>query len=257
MPAKLTVDEWKSRYLYGIPDKNPETGESFAEEDYQYHLDLGYKALEAALDISILPEDVTDERHDYYLEEYQAWGYIRVMKKPVLSVKSIEGKYPYFQTALTIPKEWIVVDNTTGIVNLMPVTGTLSQFIMTSGGQLLPHIFRYQSWVPRFWSISYTAGFDDGEIPMDLNDAAAKMACMSVLNILGDVVGGVGVLGSSIGMDGLSQFISLTKTATTSAFYSRILQYRTELMGPSGAGGPGGQLHTLKRRYRGIRLINL
>lgn len=256
MPAKLTVAEWKSRYLFGVPDINPATNQPFSADDYQYHLDLGYKALELALDISILPEEIVDERHDYYVDEYRDWGYIRLFKKPVLSVASVEGKYPYYQTALTIPDEWIVVDNLTGIVNLMPVSGTLTQFIMTSGGQLLPQMFRFHSHVPRFWSISYTAGFEEGEIPMDLNDAAAKMACMSTLNILGDLVGGVGVLGSSIGMDGLSQFISLTKTATTSAFYSRILAYRTELFGP-GAGGPGSQIHSLKRKYRGIRITNL
>lgn len=256
MPAKLTVDEWKSRYLHGIPDVNPTTGQPFAVEDYEYHLELGYKALELALDISILPETVTDERHDYYVDEYRAWGYLRLFKKPVQAVASVEGKYPYYQTALTIPDEWIVVDPMTGIVNLMPVSGTLTQFVMTAGGQLLPQMFRFHSHVPRFWSVSYTAGFAEDAIPMDLNDAAAKMACMSVLNVLGDLVGGVGVLGSSIGMDGLSQFISLTKTATTNAFYARVLAYRTDLFG-SGMGGPGSQLHSLKRKYRGIRLTNL
>lgn len=57
-------------------------------------------------------------------------------------------------------------------------------------------------------------------------------------------------------MDGLSQFISLTKTATTNAFYARVLAYRTDLFG-SGMGGPGSQIHLLKRKYRGIRTINL
>jgi hypothetical protein len=256
MPARLTVEEWKSRYLFGIPAVNPATGLEFAAEDYEYHLELGYRALELALDISILPVEVEDERHDYYRDEYQHWGYLRTFKKPVQAVTSVEGKYPYYQTALMIPKEWIVVDKTSGIVNLMPVTGTLSQFIMTSGGQMLPHVFRFQSYVPRFWSVSYTAGFEPSEIPVDLNDAAAKMACMSVMNILGDIVGGVGVLGTSIGMDGLSQFISLTKTATTNAFYSRVLAYRTDLFG-AGTGGPGSQIHMLKRKYRGLRMVNL
>jgi hypothetical protein len=256
MPAKLTVAEWKSRYLHGIPDVNPSTGQPFAEEDYQYHLDLAYKSLEMALDIAILPIEITDERHDYHIEEYRSWGYIRTHKRPVQSVQTVEGKYPYYQTALRIPQEWIVLDPLTGIVNLIPAAGTLTQFIMTAGGQLLPHLFRYQSYVPRFWALSYTAGFPDGEIPEEINDAAAKMACMSVMNVLGDVVGGVGVLGTSIGMDGLSQFISLTKTATTSAFYSRVLAYRTDLWG-NGMGGPGSQIHMLKRKYRGIRMINL
>lgn len=256
MPNKLTVEDWKSRYLFGIPDINPSTSKPFDVKDYEYHLDLGYRTLEVLLDIAIDEKVIEDERHDYYVEDYQHWGYIRTFTRPVKSVESVEGKYPYYQTALRIPKEWIVVDNLTGIVNLMPVTGSLSQFVFTAGGQMLPHIFRFQSHIPRFWSLSYTAGFESGEIPMELNDAAAKLACMSVLNILGDVVGGVGVLGTSIGMDGLSQFISLTKTATTSAFYARILAYRTDLFGP-GNGGPGSQIHTLRRKYRGIRMINL
>lgn len=256
MADRLTVDRWRSLYLYGLPDINPTTGVPFPDENYQYHLDYGYRALETLLDMHIDPKAIVDERHDYYLEEYQAWGYLRAFKRPVLSVESLLGKFPSSQTALTIPPEWIAIDPTTGIINLMPVTGTLSQFIMTSGGQLLPHIFRFQSHVPRFWSLSYTAGFEEGEYPEDLNDAAAKLASMSVLNILGDIVGGVGVLGSSIGMDGLSQFISLTKTATTSGFYGRILQYRTELFG-SGMPGMTSQMHMLKRKYRGIRTVCL
>lgn len=256
MPAKLTIDQWKSIYLYGIPDVDPSSGIAFPDANYQYHLDYGYAALEMALDLSILPITITDERHDYYVEDYQQWGYIRLFKKPVVSITNLEGKYPYFSTSMVIPSEWITVDQNSGIVNLIPVSGSLSQFIMTGGGDIMPNLFRYQSHIPRFWSIDYTAGFATGAIPPEINDAAAKMACMSVLNILGDLIGGVGVLGSSIGLDGLSQFLSLTKTATTSAFYSRVLQYRTELFG-NGNPGPGSQIHLLKRRYRGIRLTNL
>lgn len=255
MPAKLTVDEWKARYLYGIPDRDPNTGESFKTEDYEYHLTQGYRALELMLDIAILPAEIPDERHDYYIDDYRAWGYLRAQKRPIRKVTSLRGLYPYMKSVLTIPEEWIVADPVSGIVNIMPVSGTLSQFVMEAGGGLLPHLFRFQSYVPRFWSLTYEAGFEDGEIPDDINDAAAKLACISVLNILGDLVGGVGVLGSSIGMDGLSQFISLTKTATTSAFYGRILQYRTELFGAAGGTGPGGQLHFLKRKYHGIKMV--
>jgi hypothetical protein len=65
------------------------------------------------------------------------------------------------------------------------------------------------------------------EIPVDLNQAVVKLACMSVMNVLGDLIGGLRMLGSSVGMDGLSPFISMT---TTGALFSRVLQYRPPVM---------------------------
>lgn len=257
MPAKLTVAQWRAAYLYGIPDTDPATGLSFPAAEYEYHLNVGYRTLEAMTDLAILPVEIEDERHDYYINDYQAWGWLRLFQNPTREVISIQGVYPSTNTVLTIPPEWIQLDPMVSHVQLVPAHGTLTQFIFTGSGTLIPTLFRYQTYVPQFWRINYIAGFPDDQIPTIINDAAAKIASMSVLNILGDLIGGVGVLGGSIGMDGLSQFVSMTKTATTAAFYSRVLQYRTELYGPSGTGGPGGMLHTIKRKYRGIRLINL
>lgn len=256
MPNQLDVATWRTNYLYGIPDVDPSTGTPFPEANYEYHLNMGYMALEMALDIAILPVTVSDERHDYYAADYAEWGYLRLFKKPVRTVTQLRGNYPVATSILTIPNEWLSVDPTTGVLNVIPVAGTVAGFILQAGGALLPELFRFQSHVPRFWGVDYEAGFADGQIPDVINDAAAKLACMSVLNVLGDLIGGVGVLGSSVGLDGLSQFVSLTKTATTSAFYSRILQYRTELFG-NGSGGPGSQIHLLKRKYRGLRVASL
>lgn len=256
MPAKWTPETFKNTWLFGIPDKNPETGEPFPEESYQFHIDQAYAALERMLDIAILPKEILDERHDYYVQEYRSWGFLHVFKKPIRSVTAVRGMYPYYNSALQIPPEWIIPDKLGGQINLIPVAGTLNQFIFTATGGLLPQLFRHQSYVPHFWAVDYEAGFEENDIPYDLNEAVAKLACMSILNILGDLVGGVGVLGASIGMDGLSQYISMTKTATTGAFYSRVLQYKNEFFGPS-PGAPGGELHSLKRKYRGILWRNM
>lgn len=248
-----TVETWKKAYLFGIPDTDPKTGEAFPREMYDVHLETAYSWLETYLNIAIREVVVEDERHDYHAEQYMNWGFLRTFKRPVKSFALLQGKYPYYNSAITFPAEWIGLDKLTGQINLVPSSGTMTSFIMEAGGMFLPHLFRYQSYVPRFFALNYTAGFEDGEIPVDLNDAAAKIACMSVMNVLGDLIGGVGVLGGSIGLDGLSQFLSMTKTATTGAFYARVLQYRTELYGSNG-GGPGSQLHALKRKYRGVRL---
>lgn len=256
MPKKLSVLEWKARYLFGIPDVNPADGQPFPIEDYQYHLDTAYTLLTTILDLPIVPETIPDEAHDYYADDYSHWAWLHVFRYPILTVNSISGKFPQNQSLITFPSEWLVVDKAAGHIQLLPTGGTISQYLIGSTSLFLPLIER-GGYIPGFWHVDYTAGFADGQIPMDLNDAVAKLATMSVCHVLGDLIGGVGVLGASIGLDGLSQFISMTKTATTSAFYSRVLQYRTELFGASGAVGPGSQIHVLKRRYKGIRLINL
>jgi hypothetical protein len=230
---KWTVDTWKQNYLYGIPDTDPATGLPFPEEAYQHHLDAAYMLLEDKLDHTILAATFTDERHDYHAEEWAAWGFIKTFHRPVRTFTSIQGIFPFYAgDNVQFPLSWVQLDQKSGQINLMAQSGTMAQFIMEAGGALLPELFRFQSYVPRFFSLAYDAGYDDGLIPIDLNQAVAKLAAMSALNILGDLIGGVGVLGSSVGMDGLSQFISMTKTATTGAFFSRVLQYRTERRSP-------------------------
>jgi hypothetical protein len=256
MPAKLSVLEWKARYLFGIPDTDPATSEPYPIEEYQYHLDLAYSYLTTLLDLPILPMTIVDERHDYYHDDYQNWAWLHLFQYPVLSITNIAGKFPQNPTAVTFPSEWAVVDKNAGHLQLVPTGGTISQFIIGNTGLFLPLLQR-GGYIPGFWSIDYTAGFAAGQIPMEINDAVAKIAAMSLCNILGDLLGGMGVLGASIGLDGLSQFISMTKTATTSGFYARILQYRTELFGVAGSMTPGSQLHAIKRKYKGIKLINL
>jgi hypothetical protein len=209
-----TVAAWKRAYLFGLPDKHPETGDPFDLEDYQLHLDLAYDLAEHFLDVVIKPRTITDERQDYYVDQYQAWGYLRTLKRPVRSFTSLKGVYPANATVIDFPIEWVNWDQH-GTLNLIPASGTIANFIFTSGGIYLPHLIGFNGFVPRFFSLNYVAGFPDGEIPHVINDLVAKLACISVMNVLGDLIGGVGVLGGSVGMDGLSQFLSMTKTATT------------------------------------------
>lgn len=254
---KLSVLEWKARYLYGVPDTDPATGEAFPVEDYQYHLDLGYQLLSSTLNMPILPSVVEDERHDYYASDYAQWAWIHLNHYPARRVLAIKGKFPQNDNVVEFPSTWAVLDGKAGHLQLVPSSGNISQWMIGQSGSFLPLLAR-GGYLPGFWSIDYEVGFEDGKIPIDVTDAAAKFATMSVCSILGDLLGGVGVLGGSIGLDGLSQFVSLTKTATTSGFYSRILQYRTDLFGSAGGGiSPGSQLHTLKRRYVGIRMSNM
>jgi hypothetical protein len=254
MPAKLTVAEFKQRYLFGVPDVDPSTGDNWPTAAYQYHIDLGYATLSRLLDIAILPETVVAEQHDYYADDYERWNWLHLFRHPVVSVTQVAGKFPQSQDPVIFPTEWLVTDSLAGHIQMIPTGGTISQFMIGSTSLFLPLLQR-GGYIPGFWRVDYSAGFAEDAIPMEINDAACALATMSVCNILGDLIGGVGVLGGSIGLDGLSQFISLSKTATTNALYSKALAYRQWFYGEKDP--RQGQLHILKRTYAGIKLLNL
>lgn len=255
MAKKLTVTELRSRYLLGWNGADPETGTEFKPADFQYHLDLGYAVLSDLLGMPIFEETVTNEAHDYYADDYERWMWLHLYRYPVISVTSVQGQFPQAQAPIVFPIEWAVVDKAAGHLQMIPTGGSIAQFMIGSTSLFLPLIQR-GGYIPGFWQVTYQAGFDAESIPTDINDAAAKLASMSIANVLGDLIGGVGVLGASIGLDGLSEFLSLSKSATTSALYSRILAYRTELFG-NGTNPRTSQIHILKRKYQGIRLLNL
>lgn len=254
MPSKVTVEQFKARYLFGVPDVDPATGNSFSNDSYQYHIDLAYATLTRLLDIAILPETVIQEKHDYYSDDYERWNWLHAYRHPIISVEQITGKFPQSDEPIIFPSEWVVFDALAGHIQQIPTGGTISQFMLGSTTLFLPLLQR-GGYIPGFWRLDYTAGFADDTIPMEINDAVCALAVMSVCNILGDLIGGVGVLGGSVGLDGLSQFISLSKTATTNALYSKALAYRQWLYGS--ADPRQGQIHILKRTYTGLKLLNL
>ena len=254
MASKVTVEDFKAHYLFGVPDVDPATGVNFARDSYQYHIDLAYAVLSALLDIPILAETIVGESHDYYADDYMRWNFISLFRSPIITVSQVQGKFPQSETPIIWPSEWLVVDNLAGHIQQIPTGGTISQFMLGSTSLFLPLLQR-GGYIPGFWKIDYTAGFTDGSIPLEINDAVCALAVMSVCNVLGELPGGVGILGASVGLDGLSQFISLSKTATTNALYSKSLAYRQLLWS---AGDPKlGMIHILKRKYKGVKLLNL
>ena len=250
--AKLTVADWRARYLFGLPtvDNN---GNEIEDSALEWHLDLGYELLSTFLDLPILREEILDEPHDYHVEEYKSYAFIQLYRYPVIEITDIRAEFPVSQELLKFPLEWVRLDKAGGQINLIPSSGSISAFFITQQGAFLPLFQRFR-YLPAFWRIAYNAGFEDDKIPIDVADAAAKLASISVLRVLGDLIGGVGVQSLSVSLDGLSQSVPLTKTATTGAFEGRISGYKQDLFPVD---EPPGQLFFLKRKYKGIKLWSL
>jgi len=86
------------------------------------------------------------------------------------------------------------------------------------------------------------------DIPADVMHVGGMYASMFLLNPAGDMVAGAGIASKSVGVDGLSQSISTTASATNAGYGSRIIQYWNDIK---------MQLPALRAKYRQGSMIEV
>jgi hypothetical protein len=169
-------------------------------------------------------------------------------ESPVISVEGVRVKWPSNTTVIEFPAEWIQLRPESGQVNIVPASGTLSQVLLTAGGSFLPLVASGRDFVPNILEVEYTAGFAEGQVPMEIRDLVGKWASLAPLHVAGDLIAGAGIANKSIGIDGLSQSIGTTSSATNSGYGARTLNYLKEIR---------EQIPVLRRYYKGIRMAAL
>jgi len=85
-------------------------------------------------------------------------------------------------------------------------------------------------------------------MPPELIRAIALKSANVVLNVAGDLIAGAGIAQLSTSMDGLSQSIATTASATNAGYGARILQFERELK---------ELMATLKATYRALNIAAL
>ena len=237
-PEVITGD-----YLFGIPLLD-EDGNELGEPIIENWIERGIAQLETELMIHIKPTAV-EEVHDYYVDEYMEFCYLQLYNYPVISVESVKASYAG-QEIIDFPADWIRTYKSTGQVQLVPTTGSLSQVLLGHGsGVLLPLITARLSHMPHLFTVNYTSGFEEGKVPADICDVIAMKACIGILNILGDILLGAGIASQSVSIDGMSESITTTQSAENSAYSARIRQYERQIK---------VQMPNLRKRYKGLRL---
>lgn len=234
----------KSDYLFGISLKD-EDGNEYPTANIENWIEKSVSWLETQLQISIQPTTITDEHHDYNIDEYMAYCYIQLYQFPVVSVESINASYAG-QDIMDYPTDWINIYKESGQLQLVPTTGSLGQVLLgQSSGMMLPMLNNRMSNMPHLFKVSYTAGFGANSIPANIVDLVSMKACIGILNIMGDILLGAGIATQSVSIDGLSESIGTTQSAENSAYSARIRQYEREIK---------AQLPELKAYYKGLRL---
>jgi hypothetical protein len=240
----ITVEQLKQRYLFGV-DITDDRGNALPDEVFSHYILQAVQWLEHQLDIPILPTQFLNERADYYRQDYGQYNIIQLENYPVLSVEEFRVEYPSGQTVVNFPLEWIRLDKTHGILRIVPTAGTLSEVIIGQGGTFLPAVYSGLDHLPDLFAISYTAGFENGKIPANLLDLIGMFASLGPLNIFGDLIAGAGIASTSISIDGLSQSIGTTSSATNAGYGARVIQYLKQIK---------EQIPILRRYYKGIRM---
>jgi hypothetical protein len=229
----INVKILQENYLYGI-DLTDRDGNPMTPETYQLALDNATSWLEHKLDIHIYPYLVTEDK-DYRLNDYMDWGYLYLNEYPVMQF--IQMEMVYFrdingvpETIQVIPNNWIRLQNNDGIVRLIPNARFPATLQVDQSGNFFPEVLR-SNLVPHLWRLTYLAGFDDGAIPMIINQAIGLLAAIQLMAVAGTSVFGAGIASTSLAIDGLSQNIATTNNSESTAYSAVIAEYRKLLYG--------------------------
>lgn len=252
----LTVSELKNIYLFGV-DLTNDDGIEFPDELYRHAIMSAIAQVETELDIAVQPTKLT-ETYDFWVRDYERFMFLQLANKPVISVEKVSLEFPSGTDLIEFPSEWIRVKNFGGQLEVLPSRGTFSQLLVSAAGGFLPLVFGGSDYIPDLIKVEYTAGFlpattgfgkqsinEAQRLTHALKEVIGKKASYGPLNIAGDLVVGAGIANKSLSIDGLSQTIGTTSSATNSGYGSRLVQYDREIK---------QQMPMLRRYYQGMSL---
>jgi hypothetical protein len=124
-------------------------------------------------------------------------------RRPVISVEELVFKFNDEFQMIDVPATWYRIQNTIGVVNLVPVSSSAA-VLTQSGLPFLPLLGQKWPWpvIPQFVFFKYTAGFTDADDCDELADTRRHLAVQAALYTMRDIQD---MLPSSVKIDGFSQ----------------------------------------------------
>jgi len=249
----LTPTDLRNRYLYGINILAGD-GTVFPDEGLLTFIQSAQQEIERYLSIKFDLQLVSDNG-SYYRDDYMNGFPIIKTKFPVKEPLSLIGFYKKIEQ-IRYPISWLSShESNDGVykkrISIVPTVGTMSGTatgLVLSGTTFLMGSLRNNKNLPDYWHYQYVTGFEPEKMPMEMVDLVGKLASIGYLNVAGDFIIGAGIASQSLSIDGLSQSISTTSSATSSGYSARIGLYVKEIK------------ETLKRvsaQYKGITFTTL
>ena len=231
----LSVSELWTNYLYGITIQGGD-GTSFSNENMLFYIQAAQKEIENYFNLKFVKQLVDRETVSYYRCDY--WQQFPIIQTayPVRKAMALTGMLNKMEQII-YPQEWLMYEEDYDRIGKrrMSVVPTGASTTIANSDVILTGIttqigFQKFSNIPDYWNVQYITGFDLDNMPIDLINLTGKLASMGPLNIAGDLIlGSAGIASMSLGIDGLSQSISTTSSATNAGYGARILQYTKEI----------------------------
>lgn len=224
----ISVSDLKAIYLFGV-DLTDDNGNPMPDQLFEFYIKSAMRWLEEEIPGLVLVEDTFEEWHDYHLNDYQSYSFLRVKRFPLQSVEKVGFQFPLQNAINDFNPTWFRADSPSGQINLLPTAGTFSSILLSQGGSYLPLLYSGTQYVPHLFRVEYKAGFKPDELPENIINLIGLKAAMGPLNIAGDLIAGAGIASKSLSLDGLSQSVSTTSSATNAGYGARIIQYEKQI----------------------------
>lgn len=225
----LTVEELKSLYLFGV-DLTNDDGDPYPDEIFNHYIRAAQDWFQTQIPgLLLFDTEIKSERHDYYMNDYVAYNFIKLFWSQVTEVSDVSIQFPLSTQKVTFDPSWYRADSVGAQCQLIPTQGTFSSILLSQGGSYLPMFYQGTQNLPYVFEVTYRAGFKKNMIPPNIKNVIGMVSAIGPLNIAGDLIAGAGIASKSLSLDGLSQSISTTASATNAGYGSRIIQYRKDI----------------------------
>jgi hypothetical protein len=227
----LSVDKFKKQFLFGIPLVHPYTKQVLDDDTLKDLLARATSRVETECKVDITQVQRTirkDFDRTKYLQGYNQldmgfknmYSLEEVSIRAVNSAQTINGQYisneaGNIDTDGTVfyqfPLEWVDLTYADrGLLHLVPLQTTFNSTGIVAGASSGPAaalfaVFSRLQWIPSFFYIRATFGFEENAVPGIINDIIGVTAALDVLSMLGPLYR---FNSQSIGIDGISQGVS-------------------------------------------------
>lgn len=217
----LTPQQLTTRFLWGIPlisnisDPRTRMPAVMTDDQLKDMIRRATSVIQLETGIDIFPVQ-RQEKKPFDRNEILDLGYIRTNYRPIRSVDKLSIAPGNSRDMTIIPPEWIstegFVKGEIRIVTTMNTIGAYGGYGDATGpmqGSIFVSVLGGTGWAPSFWNVEYTTGFDDGSIPLPLNELIGTVAAIEALSMLATTNK---ANSHSIGYDGQNQSISSAGT---------------------------------------------
>lgn len=228
----MSPEELKAIYFYGINITSID-GSKINPDVFRFQIKSAQQEVEKFLEIRLTPQFV-EQTLDYTRSDYWAAFPIMKTKLPVRKPLSIIGFLNGIEQ-IRYPKDWLNTKtdsegNYQKKIHIVPTGSTLGN----SSGVILSGITAYYGMtssndIPNYFNVQYETGFVASQLPVDVVDLVGKLAAIKLFHIAGDLILGAGIASLSLGIDGLSQSVSTTSSATNAGYGARIINYLKDI----------------------------